>query len=131
MSESILKKSLDIINKDCELKSKKFKETKSSKFDKLRMKKRSNQDKEQMDKLKFKKSISLIEEFKSRPEKRKLKLEENKRKLKQMASIKVDKSFSKVLFKDFKEDTKEDKKSKGSVFTEDDFLEFEKQFCMN
>lgn len=140
MSEQILKKSLELINKDNELKSNDnglkskdhLKSSNSNKLKKLKkMRNKSKKEADQNDKLKFVKSTSLIEQFKKLPEKRKLKLERNKEKLKQIASIKIDKSFSKTLFKDFNEETNQDKKSKKSVFTEDDFLEFERQFVMN
>ena len=128
MSESMLKKSLDIINRDNELKSKDHPRVAAKSRPKKRKSKKVG---EKEDKLQFSKSASLIEQFKSLPEKRRLQLERNREKLKQMASLKVDASFSKTLFRDFEPDTKSKNESKGSVFTEDDFLEFERQFVNN
>lgn len=129
MSEALLKSSLDIINRDNELKSKDHpRPVKKNRPRKRKAKKEGDKE----DKLlQFSKSASRIEQFKSQPEKRRLQLEKNREKLKQMASLKVDRSFSKALFKEFDKDTKSKEEPKGSVFTEDDFLEFEKQFVNN
>lgn len=129
MSESLLKRSLDIINRDSELKSKDHPRAATKGRPRKRKAKKEGDKEDKL--LQFSKSASLIEQFKSQPEKRRLQLERNREKLKQMASLKVDKSFSKTLFKDFENDTKSKVEPKGSVFTEDDFLEFEKQFVNN
>ena len=126
----MLKKSLDILNRDNELKSKDH-PLKAATTKKRPKRRKPKKDVDKVDKLQFSKSASLIEQFRSQPEKRRLQLEKNREKLKQMASLKVDKSFSKTLFKDFQADTKSKQESKGSVFTEDDFLEFERQFVNN
>ena len=139
MSEQILKKSLDIINKDNELKSKDSQlsssKSKSKLKNRLRKNKKAKKDSKNLRKeFEFtrKSKTSLIEQFKSQPERRRLQLEANKEKLKKMASLKVDKSLSKTLFKDFESnELNQVKKLKKSVFTEDDFLEFERQFVMN
>lgn len=135
MSESLLKRSLDILNRDNELKSKDHPQKERSKNKlKSRPKKRKQpkRDADKEEKLQFSKSASWIDQFKSQPEKRRLQLEKNRAKLKQMASLKVDKSFSKTLFKDFEQDVaSKNAEPKGSVFTEDDFLEFERQFVNN
>ena len=134
MSESMLKRSLDILNRDNELKSKDHSQKDRSKNkpkNRSKKRKQAKREADREDKLQFSKSASLIDQFKSQPEKRRLQLQKNREKLKQMASLKVDKAFAKTLFKEFEPDAASKNESKGSAFTEDDFLEFERQFVDN